>query len=501
MISINISTKSIHDQPVASRVWFLEESFTFGKELSATAKHLFPSLQQFFNERGFTGKANSGISLPIYHDDKLIHLLFIGLGKRKGRTYDIENYRRAVGRLVRLAESHKLPSLAFELLNPKDFGTEIGHFIQQTVTTAHMAGYHFDDFKKERLSTKELAITICVGKAQQKGAEQAKKAGEIIAIAVNTTRHQIDTPPSKLNPTHLAEHAERVAKEHKLKITVFGEQEIIKMGMGGLAAVSAGSHQDAKFIILEYNGGKKADKKIALVGKGITFDSGGLSLKPAASMETMKEDMSGAASVINAIGALAALKAPVNVVAIAPTSENLPSGTATKPGDIITFYNGKTAEVRNTDAEGRLILADALSYAVKHYEPGLIVDVATLTGACDYAVGPFYSGLFTMDDKLAEKVDDAAKISGDRVWRLPLHEDYEAAISSDIADLCNIGKSSYKAGATTAAMFLKHFVDDCPWVHLDIASNAFDLPSTSYVEHGASGSSVRLLIELAMNFK
>ncbi len=501
MITINLSAKSIHDQPVSSRVWFLEEGFTFGKELNALAKHLFPSLQQFFNERGFTGKANSGITLPIWHDEKLLHLIFVGLGKKHGKTLTMENYRRAVGRAVRLAESHKLSSFAFELLNPKDFGVDLNHLVQQTVTTAHMAGYHFDDFKRDRQSTKELAITICIDKAQQKAAEQAKKAGEIIAAAVNTTRHQIDTPPSRLTPTHLAEHAERVAKENKLKITVFGEPEIIKMGMGGLAAVSAGSHQDAKFIIMEYNGGKKTDKRIALVGKGITFDSGGLSIKPAASMETMKEDMAGAASVINAIGALAALKAPVNVVAIAPTSENLPSGTATKPGDIIKFYNGKTAEVRNTDAEGRLILADALSYAVKHFEPGLIVDVATLTGACDYAVGPFYSGLFTMDDKLADTALAAAQKSGDRVWRLPLHEDYEFAIASDVADLCNIGKSNYKAGATTAAMFLKHFVDDCPWIHLDIASNAFDLPSTSYVEHGASGASVRLLIELALSYK
>lgn len=272
------------------------------------------------------------------------------------------------------------------------------------------------------------------------------------------------------------------------------------MGMGGLAAVSAGSEVDCRFVILEYKTEQKDAPTLAFVGKGITFDSGGLSLKPAASMETMKEDMSGAAAVIGAMEVLAQRKPAVNIVAITPLSENMPSGKATKPGDIIKFYNGKTAEVRNTDAEGRLILADALSYAVKHYKPDAMIDLATLTGACAYALGPFFSGMMTQYDHMAHKVEHAGKLSGDRVWRLPFDNDYKKAIRSDVADICNIGNSKYRAGAITAGFFLQNFVENTPWVHLDIAGVAFDVPDISYYSTGATGYGVRLLVELAMNW-
>ena len=237
------------------------------------------------------------------------------------------------------------------------------------------------------------------------------------------------------------------------------------------------------------------------MGKGITFDSGGLSLKPPQYMETMKEDMSGAAAVIATMQAIAQLKPKVNVIGITPLSENLPSGKATMPGDVITFYNGKTAEVRNTDAEGRLVLADALSYAVKHYKLDALVDVATLTGACAYALGPFFTGLMSQHDKLTKRLQESADRSGDRVWPLPLHDDYKVAIKSAIADICNIGSKKYNAGAITAGFFLQNFVGDTPWVHLDIAGTAFDVPDVSYYRPGATGVGVRLLIDLALNWR
>jgi leucyl aminopeptidase len=325
--------------------------------------------------------------------------------------------------------------------------------------------------------------------------------GLIIAQVVNDVRHWVDLPPATMTPAFLASKAHAVVKDYpEIKLTVFDEPEVKAMGMGGLAAVSAGSEQDCKLAILEYKTKKKNAPTLAFVGKGITFDSGGLSLKPASAMETMKEDMSGAAAVIGVMRALAQLKPDVNVVCLAPMSENLPSGKATKPGDIIRFYNGKTAEVKNTDAEGRLILADALSYAVKHYKPDAIIDIATLTGSCAYALGPFFSGLFSQHEEVVDKLMRASKMSGDRVWRLPFDKDYKPAVVSDVADLCNSGKARYKAGAITASWFLHAFVDDVPWAHLDIAGTAFDVPDISYYDTGATGAGVRLLIELACSW-
>ena len=332
-------------------------------------------------------------------------------------------------------------------------------------------------------------------------------------------KHWVDSPPSHLTPQHLVTKAHEIAQRNNLKFTAFHEKEVIHMGMGGLAAVSRGSEIDCALIILEYKAQSenasysaksgvypelvegKDRPTLCFVGKGITFDSGGLSLKPADSMETMKEDMSGAAAVLCAIDALAQLKPDINIIAIAPTSENLPSGKATKPGDIVTFYNGKTAEIKNTDAEGRLILADALSYAVKHYKPNIIVDLATLTGACARALGPVYSGLFSEHESLIKKLHEAGNISGDRLWQLPMGDDYKKAITSTVADICNIGSKQIMAGASTAAHFLQHFVDDTVWAHIDIAGTAFDVPNISYYRPGGPGVGVRLLIALAMNWQ
>ncbi len=503
-MEIRFSNKPLLAHTGNATVIFLEHNFDFAHNLQDVAAHFFPTLQEFMKESEFTGKVGQVLIIPCSVNQQNHTLIFMGLGaKRADDTIDIEVYRRALGRAVKTVQSKKLNAAFFRFPSAKLFGVTNNYLAEQTVIISKMAAYWFDDFitDESRKVNHNVIFTAVIDSVIQQEVEEGARVGLIIAQAVNEVRNWVDQPPTTLPPMALADKAQEIARQFGLKSTILGEQEIIKLGMGGLAGVSAGSEQDAKLVILEYKTDKKDAPTLAFVGKGITFDSGGLSLKPAASMETMKEDMSGAAAVIGAIKALAQLKPNVNIVVVAPLSENMPSGKATKPGDIVRFYNGKTAEVKNTDAEGRLILADALSYTVKHYKPDAMIDLATLTGACAYALGPFFSGMMSQHPEFAHKVEVAAKVSGDRVWALPFDDDYKAAIKSQVADICNIGSNRIKAGAITAGFFLQNFVGDTPWVHLDIAGTAFDVPDISYYSTGATGVGVRLLVELAMKWQ
>jgi len=512
----------LHDEKILAQkaecyVFMLEEGFAFSKNLQEIAKTIFPQLEELFKQEKFTGALMSTVTVPAILHKKVVQFLFVGLGKTAGikssrkastdaseKSIDIENYRRALGHVVKQAACLKAANLALALPAAKLFDATPEYLVNQTAIILNMAAYQFTDFwtDKERKGVELVSASLCTDAKDKKSLEKGLEDGQCIAHAVNKTRHAIDMPPSSMTPTHLAGIAQDIAKKHKdLKLTVFSEAQIIKMGMGGLAGVSRGSEQDCKFVILEYKTKVKNAPTIAFVGKGITFDSGGLSIKPADSMENMKDDMSGAASVIATMEALAILKPNVNVIGFAPISENLPSGTALKPGDVLTFYNGKTAEVKNTDAEGRLILADALSYAVKNYKLDAIMDVATLTGACAYFLGPYFTGMLSRHDDFVARVQHAADVTGDRVWRLPLHEDYKAAIKTPMADLSNTGSTTIKSGTITATWFLSNFVDDVPWVHLDIAGTAYGVPNIPYYRSGATGASVRLMIELAMSWK
>lgn len=504
MIAINLTNKNLLEQKSDCYVFILEENFKFSPAMQELSKKVFPELKALFEQHKFSGRLLSTVVLPASLHKKIIQCVFIGMGKhRTDKTIEFEHYRRAVGQAIKQAMALKCESVAFELPSPKHFGITPEYLISQTTTIANMAAYHFHDFltDPERKGVDIYDVTLCTDLKETKSLEQAIKEGEVISHAVNSARHWIDMPPSMVTPQFLAGKARDIAKKSGLKLTVFSEEQINKMGMGGLAAVSRGSELDCELVILEYKSKKKNAQTIAFVGKGITFDSGGLSIKPADSMENMKDDMSGAAAVIATMEAIAELQPDVNVIGLAPIAENMPSGKATRPGDIVKFYNGKTAEIRNTDAEGRLILADALSYAVKHYKPDAMIDVATLTGAVAYFLGAFYTGLLSRHDELVEKVYAASKISGDRVWRLPLDEDYKPAIRTPVADLSNTGSARYKSGTITAAWFLHNFVGDVPWVHLDIAGTAFDVPDIPYYRQGATGAGVRLLIELARNWK
>jgi len=501
MVSISLSTVSLLDAKATGKAILLEQGFSNGSlaHLSKT----FPALADMVKERKFTGGLLSTLVIPYAEKTHVSYLILIGLGKKNDGKIDAENYRRVIGKLMRIMEEYKITSLAFELPSPQEFGAPTGFIAGQTALMSNIASYHFDEYitDPDRKVINDRKIILLIDGLNKNEVQEGIKKGEIIATSVNKARHWIDLPPMVLFPVDLSGKAEKISKEFGLKYTVFNEKEINQMGMGGLSAVSRGSDLDCQLVIMEYSCGKKNAPTLAFVGKGITFDSGGLSIKPAASMETMKEDMSGAAAVIATMASIAQLKPNVNVIGVTPLAENLPSGKAAKPGDIVRFYNGKTAEIKNTDAEGRLILADALSYVVKNYKPDAIIDVATLTGACAYALGPFYAGLMSNHDELVKHLQESADRSGDRVWRLPLHDDYKPAIKSPVADISNIGSQTYMAGATTAALFLQNFVEDVPWAHLDIAGTAFDVPDLPYYRpHSATGYGVRLLVDLAMSW-
>ena len=513
MFTISLSTENLLSHNVDCYAYIVEKNFDV-TQLHDSLKNVSPDLPAIIKHRKFVGSLEQSIAVPFSHNGlsaeasakagRIAFCIIVGMGDNTSKGVNVvERYRRALGTVAKEVRSCKGTSFAIGLTSAHACNVTARYLAEQTVIVCKKAQYHFDEYITEK-SRKEGEITELVLVADAEHKDEVARGiaeGTIIGDAINQARHWVDMPPSNLTPQDLVKKAQDVAKRNDLKITAFHEQEIIKMGMGGLAGVSRGSDVDCALIILEYKAPSANAPTLCFVGKGITFDSGGLSLKPADSMETMKEDMSGAAAVICAIDALAQLKPDVNIVAIAPTSENLPSGHATKPGDILTFYNGKTAEVKNTDAEGRLILADALSYAVKHYKPDAMVDLATLTGACAYALGPIYSGLFGEHEELIAKLHAAGNLSGDKLWQLPMGDDYKKAITSTVADMCNIGSKQIRAGGTTAAHFLQNFVDDTVWAHIDIAGTAFDVPNISYYRPGGTGVGVGLLVALAMNWK
>ena len=310
---------------------------------------------------------------------------------------------------------------------------------------------------------------------------------------MNFTRDLGNTPPNICHPTWLAEQAEKLAKDNDvIKTDVLDEKQMQKLGMHSLLSVSAGSAQPAKLIVMEYRGGKAKDKPYVLVGKGITFDTGGISLKPGEGMDEMKYDMGGAAAVFGAMKTIAETKPKINVVAVIAAAENMPSGTATRPGDIVTSMSGQTIEILNTDAEGRLVLCDALTY-VKKFDPEVVVDMATLTGACIIALGSHATGLLSNNDTLANELLAAGERAGDRAWRLPLWDEYQSQLDSNFADMQNIG--GRPAGTITAACFLSRFTKDYPWAHLDIAGTAW----LSGKAKGSTGRPVPMLVDYLMS--
>lgn len=335
-------------------------------------------------------------------------------------------------------------------------------------------------------------LTIVSGSEDYSLIRQEIVKTNIITQAVCFARDLVSAPGNEMTPAIMASHAVKIAKRKKLSCSILDKGQMKALGMNALLGVAAGSHQPPKLIVLEYRGGKKGEAPLALVGKGLTFDSGGISLKPAEKMDEMKSDMAGGATVLSVMAAVADLNLPVNLVGLVPATENMSGGGALKPGDVLKSFSGQTIEVLNTDAEGRLILADALTYALK-FKPKEIIDIATLTGACIVALGEEVIGMMGTDDRMKKEIIRAGEATGERVWELPLWDHYIELIKSDIADYKNT--AGRNAGAITGAAFLSKFVGDCPWVHLDIAGPSWSTKDKPYVPKGATGVPVRLLIE------
>ena len=366
--------------------------------------------------------------------------------------------------------------------------------VMQTARAAREATYRFEQMKstpaKEAPALRR--VVLAVAKSDEKRAARGLSQGLALAHGISLARDLGNLPGNVCTPAYLAEQARKLAKHYRLKVQVLERADMEKLGMNTLLSVAAGSSQPPKLIVLEYRAGPKTQKPVVLVGKGVTFDTGGISLKPAPEMDEMKYDMSGAGSVLGTLKAVAEMKLPVNVIGIIPATENMPGGRATKPGDIVTSMSGLTVEILNTDAEGRLILCDALTYA-ERYDPAAVIDIATLTGACVIALGHVVSGLFANDDPLAREVLAAGEQAGDGAWHLPLHDEYQDQLRSNFADFANIG--GRPAGAVTAACFLSRFTKKFKWAHLDVAGTAWK----SGKDKGSTGRPVPLLTQFLVN--
>jgi len=470
-----------------------EEVKRFAGAFKTIDRILSGDLSHLFEAGDFTGKA--GQTAVLYPGEKLRFgkIILLGLGKRS--QINIEGVRRAFGFAGRKVRELKVKSLSVQAFDSGFGGVRLSESSQAMVEGILLSLYRLDRYKTEHEDEPVALDRITLWKEKRKGMGEVKRGtadGEISAWATNLARDLANRPGNYLTPTRLAEEATKLARENKLKCTVLSEPELKKLKMNTFLAVAAGSKEPPKLIVLEYVPARKRANTVALVGKGITFDAGGLSLKSTENMLEMKTDMTGGAVVLATLVACAKMKLPLHVIGVIPATENLPSGTALKVGDIITSHSGKTIEVLNTDAEGRLILADGLSYA-RSFKPDAIVDVATLTGTIKLALGTFCAGLFGNHSGMKTQMLKAGELSGERVWEMPLWDDYRPLLKSDLADMKNVG--GRPAGSIVAAKFLETFVGDLPWIHLDIAGVDVNEKDDSYHSKGATGFGARLLLQ------
>jgi len=466
-----------------------------GGELSAAAQILDQASDQQLSTliaRGdMNGKAGDTLMLHTVTGIAAERVLLVGLGK--AGELSAKQYLDVLRASFAVLQKSICKNAAFYLTDLDVNERDETWKIKQAVLLAADSGYRSDQLKSKPAEKPALQkIVLCCAEKPEVSAKTALLQASATAHGVKLAKELGNLPGNICTPTYLAEQAGAMAKTYPIKATILEEKDMEKLGMHSLLCVSRGSRQPAKLITLEYRGGDKKQKPIVLVGKGLTFDAGGISLKPGAAMDEMKYDMCGAASVLGTMQAIAEMGLKLNVVAVIPSSENLPDGAAVKPGDIVTSMAGLSIEILNTDAEGRLILCDALTYAAR-FEPDTVVDIATLTGACVIALGGVASGLFSNQDALARELLVAAEYSNDRAWQLPLWDEYQPQLDSNFADLQNIG--GREAGSITAACFLSRFTKDYRWAHLDIAGTAWK----SGKEKGSTGRPVPLLTQYLIN--
>lgn len=459
------------------------------KEIDAACHKGLSSAQK----RGeFVGKQGQTLFLPAGNHLVPENVLLVGLGRDK--TFDAVVGRKMVAKAASVVLEKRLDRFTLDL---DSFGKRLSseRLGQAVAEGVLLANYRFDQFKtvgRDEAALPLSEIRLIARDSQVSEVATGVESGKKIFRGVLVARDLVNQPGNIKSPVYMAKQARQLAREVGMKCTILGQTELEKEGCGGILGVAQGSEREPQLIILEYNGGKKGAAPIALVGKGVVFDTGGISLKPSDKMDMMKMDMGGAAAVLGTLYAASLLELPVNLVGIVPAVENMPSGTAYRPGDVLTSLSGKTIEVLNTDAEGRLILADALTWAGR-FNPELVIDLATLTGACIIALGNQAAAVLGNHDPLVQGLIKAGQDSGERVWQLPLFEEYDEQIKSPVADVANIGGRA--AGTITAAAFLKKFAAEYNWAHLDIAGMAWEEKGMPMQPKGGTGFGVRLLIE------
>jgi leucyl aminopeptidase len=437
-----------------------------------------------------SGKLGSTLLLRALPGVAAERVLLVGLGEKKelGEAAYRDALRAAAGALRETGAA----DAALFLVDAKIGRRALSWNLRHAVLALSEAFYRFDQLKSQKKAPTPSLARVVLPLPGAGALAQALAEAQATAEGVALARTLGNLPSNICTPSYLAGEARKLARQYKLQVEVLERADMEKLGMGAFLSVARASHEPPKLIVLRYNGAGKSARPLALVGKGITFDTGGISLKPAGEMDEMKFDMSGAGSVLGAIRALAGMKAPVNVVGVIPTCENMPGGHATKPGDVVTTLSGQTVEILNTDAEGRLILCDAITYAEQRFKPEAVVDIATLTGAIVIALGHVVTGLFANDQKLADELREAADDAWDRVWQMPLWEDYQEQLRSNFADMANIG--GRPGGSITAASFLARFARKLRWAHLDIAGTAWK----GGREKGSTGRPVPLLVRFAL---
>ncbi len=440
----------------------------------------------------FKGEKDDEIIFYNLPEIKAERVMFLGLGKLE--KLDLETLRSFAGKTIKKCIKKNLSEVLIAVPSAKKIKIEASSALEALLEGACLGNHIFDKYKKEKKQKALKEIDFLVTPATAKKFSKLPSGIATVCEGTILAREWVSTPSNDKRPEQFTKSIVTLAEKENLKVSVLDEKELKQKKFGAMLAVAAGSQSKPSLIVLEHNP-EGAKKTIALIGKGVTFDSGGINLKPAASLDEMKMDMSGAAAVAATLITIAKLKSKVKVIGIIPVVENMPSGNAARPGDIVKSYDGKTVEIGNTDAEGRLILIDAISYCIEKYKPRILIDMATLTGACVVALGEKIAGTFSFDDKLNESIILSGKKTHERCWNLPLPEDYKELLKSDFADIKNISSSRW-GGAITAALFLSEFVKDTMWAHIDIAGPAYIKKENAYCGAGGTGFGVRLLCDL-----
>ena len=440
------------------------------------------------------GRAGDAVMLADLSGVPVERVLVIGLGARN--SFKRKQYRKALasalGAVARTGAKDAVSYLGLDGVGDADTYTLTRIAVEVAANSQYRIPDHKTANKRQKSTLVRLGVAL-TGRGERGNAERAIEHGKAIGAGVSLMRDLANQPANVCTPGYLAKAARNLAREHrKIRVRVLNETECRRLQMGSFLSVTAGTPEPAYLIVLEYHGGERGEAPTALIGKGVTFDTGGISLKPPPAMDEMKFDMSGAASVLGTFKAIATMDLPANVVGVVPACENMPSGKATKPGDIVKSMSGQTIEVLNTDAEGRLILCDAITYA-RRFKPAAVIDIATLTGACVVALGNHYSGLFSNDDELAAALAEAGRRADDRAWHMPIGEEYSEQLKSNFADFANV--AGREGGAITAACFLSKFTDGLKWAHLDVAGTAYQ----SGAQKGSTGRPVPLLVDYLLN--